>query len=59
VVYLNSDYVGGEIVFPHLDLTDKPATGQALIFPSEYLHAVLPVQQGVKYSAVGFFLAPE
>lgn len=48
VVYLTDDYLGGEISFPKFDLTVRPRAGTALIFPSDYVHEVLKVEQGTK-----------
>jgi len=57
VMYLNSDYEGGELWFPHFDYTYKPQYGDIVLFPSSFLysHAALPVKSGIKYSAVTMF----
>jgi hypothetical protein len=57
VMYLNDDYEGGELIFPHFDLKFKPEAGDIVFFPSNFLfsHASLPVQSGTKYSAVTMF----
>lgn len=57
VMYLNDNYEGGELWFPHLDVTLKPDYGDIVLFPSTYIysHASLPVKSGVKYSAVTMF----
>jgi hypothetical protein len=57
VMYLNSDYEGGELYFPHLDYTYVPQYGDIVLFPSSYLfaHAALPVKSGIKYAAVTMF----
>lgn len=57
VLYLNSEYTGGELLFPRLGRTYRPSVGELILFPSEYLHAVLPVLSGVRYCFVAFFLA--
>ena len=56
VVYLNSDYLGGEINFNFFDLTIKPNVGDMLIYPSsyEYAHSVKPVT-GERYAIVFWF----
>jgi hypothetical protein len=56
VYYINDDYEGGELEFPHLNLTIKPLAGELIIFPSNYLflHAAKEVTAGVKYSAINF-----
>lgn len=57
LLYLNEEYEGGSLLFPRLGLEHKPATGELVLFPSEYLHAVTPVVSGVRYCFVGFYLA--
>jgi predicted 2-oxoglutarate/Fe(II)-dependent dioxygenase YbiX len=54
VYFLNDDFSGGELVFPGLDLVVKPQTGTLVCFPSthDYLHGVLPVRAGHRYSLV-------
>ena len=48
IVYLNEDYEGGELYFPRLDLTVKPATGMLLAFTGgwHHEHGVLKVLSG-------------
>ena len=57
VMYLNDDYEGGELWFPHFEYTYKPEYGDIVLFPSNFLysHAALPVKSGTKYSAVTMF----
>lgn len=57
VMYLNSNYEGGELYFPHFDYTYVPQYGDIVLFPSSFLfsHAALPVKSGIKYSAVTMF----
>lgn len=54
VGYPNSDYVGGGLYFPKLDINIQPEAGDLYIFPSTYLfsHVALPVESGTKYSIV-------
>lgn len=42
VVYLNDDYIGGEVNFNFFNLEIKPKTGDVLIYPTtwEYTHSV-------------------
>jgi hypothetical protein len=58
VCYLNDDFTDGGTSFPTLGMTFKPAAGQALIFPSHYLHRATPVTSGRKYGIVFFLCDP-
>ena len=60
LVYLSDDYEGGETTFPHIGLSFRGRTGDALIFRNAgpdgrpdplSLHAGLPVTKGIKYLA--------
>ena len=55
VCYLNDDFVDGGTTFPTLGRTYRPSAGQALLFPSHYLHEASPVTSGRKFVFV-FFL---
>lgn len=50
LLYLNDDYNGGEVYFTDLNIKFKPKAGQSLCFFSEYMHEVLPVSGGYKYT---------
>lgn len=54
VVYLNNDYVGGELWFPRFNLSFKPEPGDIVVFPSTYIyeHASQDMISGTKYSVV-------
>jgi hypothetical protein len=55
VIYINDDYVGGDLKFPRLDnLVYKPRVGDIAVFPSNYIyeHASLPMESGTKYCVV-------
>ena len=55
VIYINDDYVGGDLKFPRLDnLVYKPRVGDIAVFPSNYIyeHASLPLESGTKYCVV-------
>ncbi len=55
VLYLNDDFEGGATSFPLLGKEFKAGAGQALLFPSHYVHRAEPVKAGHKYVLV-FFL---
>ena len=52
--YLNDDFEGGATSFPQLNLSIKPETGKAILFPSTYLHCAEPVTNGEKYVLVSW-----
>jgi predicted 2-oxoglutarate/Fe(II)-dependent dioxygenase YbiX len=54
VLYLNDDYLGGEIEFPHYDVKIKPEAGTLVLFPSNYAyrHIAHEVTSGIKYALV-------
>lgn len=54
LIYLNSNYEGGEIEFPHFHLKIKPEPGMMILFPSNYAyrHIAHPVRSGTKYALV-------
>jgi predicted 2-oxoglutarate/Fe(II)-dependent dioxygenase YbiX len=54
VVYLNDDYVGGELEFPNQKIKIKPEKGMLILFPSNYAyrHVAHEVKEGTKYSMV-------
>lgn len=58
VYYVNDDYEGGEIQFKDkaYSIPIKPKKDSLIVFPSslEYIHRVLPVSNGVKYSIISF-----
>lgn len=51
VVYLNDDYDGGQINFPDLGISHKPAGNQGVLFYSDTLHSVSP-NTGNRYNIV-------
>jgi len=60
VCFLNDDFSGGELVFPHFDVEIKPQAGSCVLFPSNfpYLHIAKPAgadDETVKYSLVTWF----
>lgn len=57
IVYLNDDYVDGELFFKHMDIELKPKSGSLVLFPGndKYEHGVRHVGAGpVRYVIVGF-----
>lgn len=52
ILYLNSDFKGGEIHFPKQRATIKPEAGMVLIFPSNknFPHQVNPITSGHRIS---------
>lgn len=51
-LYLNEDYEGGELFFPSIKKTFRFKTGDAIIFPSNWMfyHGVNPILSGNRYS---------
>lgn len=50
LVYLNDEYLGGEIFFPEYNISIKPNPGDLVIFPCHYLHEVkviLPIEDKI------------
>jgi hypothetical protein len=57
ILYLNDDYIDGELVFKKNNLTLKPEPGSLIIFPGndEFEHGVNFVGKGpIRYVLVGF-----
>ena len=54
LLYLNSDFEGGDLEFPNFGLRIKPQPGMLILFPSNfaYAHAARPVTNGTKYALV-------
>lgn len=60
VVYLNDDYLGGEINYINLNIKVKPEAGSLIIFKTgaKYLHEVLPVSGNTpRYCFPGFIFS--
>jgi Rps23 Pro-64 3,4-dihydroxylase Tpa1-like proline 4-hydroxylase len=58
VCYLNDDFEGGRTLFPTLGQAVTPQAGQAVLFPSMYLHGSEPVISGRKYVLVSWIDGP-
>lgn len=57
VLYVNDDFIDGELHFPKIDLKYKPKKGALIVFPSsdDYFHGVLPVGAGpTRYALPAF-----
>ena len=56
-LYLNEDYTGGELFYPHFNINYKPKAGDVIIFPSNYMygHEVRPVTEGTRYAVIGWY----
>ena len=57
VLFLNDDFEGGQLEFPHQKVTIEPTAGTVALFPSNfpYAHIAHPVEKGTKYSLVTWF----
>jgi hypothetical protein len=55
--YDQSNYVGGELFFPYLNVETKPKTGDIFIFPTNYIatHGVKTVVNGKRYCYLEFW----
>jgi hypothetical protein len=51
VIYLNSNFKGGETYFPNQNYTIKPRTGKLIFFPSgsTHAHGVTKITKGNRY----------
>jgi hypothetical protein len=58
VIYINQNFVGGEIYFPQYDLEITPEAGMLVYFPSSkyYLHGVRKILQGIRYTSPHFWV---
>lgn len=61
VMYLNSEYTGGEIFFPRLGLEIKPEVGMLAVFPGtlKYLHGVKKITSGTRHTIASFLTFDE
>ena len=57
VIYLNSDFSGGEIYYPRLGISVSPKPGMVVLHPAdwEYTHGVSKIIQGKRYTISTFF----
>ncbi len=57
IIYINDDYVDGELFFSNLDISLRPKPGDLLFFPGDekHTHGVRHVGDGpIRYVVVGF-----
>lgn len=59
LVYLSDKFDGGSTNFHEFDISIKPKTGRALVFPATYLHSGGKVVAGEKYLATCWILEEE
>ncbi len=57
LIYVNSDYDGGEIYFPDYDIIIKPNAGDLVCFPDtpDFVHGVKPILSGTRYTIPRWF----
>ena len=57
LIYLNDDFVGGEISFPTHNLSIKPNKGDLVVFPGNlnYAHKIDPITSGDRYTMPFWF----
>lgn len=57
ILYLNSDYEGGDLYFPEHDISIHPNAGSMYIFSGgvENIHGVTEITAGTRYSIVSFW----
>lgn len=55
--YINDDYEGGELYFPHQNIQFKPKRGSAYFFPGDmnYVHGVTEVRESYRYTCPFFW----
>ena len=61
VIYINDDYLGGEIYYPLKDIAIKPKARSLVIHPGteEYTHGVAVVEAGLRYTLTSFSRDPK
>lgn len=59
VIYLNDNYLGGEIYYPDIGLSVKPKAGSLVVHPAGLLHGVKEVEEGVRYMISTFVKGDE
>lgn len=58
IIYINDNYLGGEIYFPQHQIEITPKAGTLIFFPSSkyYLHGVRKILAGVRYTSPHFWI---
>ena len=54
VMYLNSDFTGGELIYPELGVEYTPKRGSLVVHRAHELHGVNDIQDGMRYSMTAF-----
>jgi hypothetical protein len=57
LIYINSNYEGGELFFTDHDVLIKPEPGDLVCFPDtpEFVHGVKPIVGGIRYTIPRWF----
>lgn len=57
IIYLNSDYQGGETYYPNFNYKITPQVGTLAIHPGdpEHLHGVTKIEGGMRYTVASFW----
>jgi len=57
ILYLNSDYEGGDLYFPEHEISIHPNSGSMYLFSGgvENIHGVTEITSGIRYSIVSFW----
>lgn len=55
ILYLNDNYVGGELFFKDHNIKFKPSKGSVLVFPGNEMHEILLLEEGERYMISGYF----
>lgn len=58
VTFLNDNFGGGELYFPHRDKNFNPKAGVSILFAADELHGSSIVRYGTKFSMVQWILYP-
>ena len=58
LLYLNENFIGGDLVFTKIGMSVSPKQGQLIMFPagSDYAHKTTRIMSGVKYILAIFFI---